>query len=78
MEKVKFKIVGWAHGSLTRDFNFLLFNPRKTRGGGFRIIFLYENVLLTLLDFLHFNLTNLMVPNLTHVFLSDWVSGTIL
>ena len=31
-----------------------------------------------LLDFLHFNLTNPMVPNLTHVFLSDWVSGTVL
>ena len=31
-----------------------------------------------LLDFLHFNLTNPMVPNLSNEFLSVWVSGTVL
>ena len=31
----------------------------------------------TLLDFLHFNLTNPMVPNLSNEFLSGWVSGTV-
>ena len=30
-----------------------------------------------LLDFLHFDLTNPMVPNLSNEFLSVWVSGTV-
>ena len=32
---------------------------------------------MKLLDFLHFDLTNPMVPNLSNEFLSGWVSGTV-
>ena len=41
-------------------------------------LFVCASNTMKLLDFLNFNLTNPMVPNLAHVFLSGWVSGTVL
>ena len=42
------------------------------------VLTLWVSKALKLLDFLNFILTNPMVPNLAHVFILGWVSGTVL
>ena len=57
----------------------ITFNPRKTWEADTKFYLTRKRTskMLKLLDFFNFNLTNPLVPNLAHVFISGSVSGTI-